>query len=85
MMIGIINTARPLIDRRKTIFVNPKRVEAKVAAATKRPGKDEFIPSSTQPDPDFLELYFSAHWRQEPYKAKIRPTGLSRPPIKGAA
>ncbi|MDA0248352.1 MAG: hypothetical protein O2844_04500 [Proteobacteria bacterium] len=60
MMIGIINTARPVIDRRKTIFGNPKRVEPKEAAATNRPGKDEFIPSSTQPDPDFLELYFSA-------------------------
>ena len=60
MMIGIINTARPVIDRRKTIFGNPKWLDPKEAAATNRPGKDEFIPSSTQPDPDFLELYFSA-------------------------
>jgi hypothetical protein len=60
MMIGIIPTARPVIDRRKTILGNPKRVEPKEAAATKRSGKDEFISSSTQPDADFLELYFSA-------------------------
>jgi hypothetical protein len=60
MMIGIIPTVRPVIDRRKTIFGNPKRVEPKEAAATNRPTKDEFISSSTQPDADFLELYFSA-------------------------
>jgi hypothetical protein len=60
MMIGIIPTARPVIDRRKTIFGNPKRVEPKEAAASNRSGKDEFISSSTQPDADFLELYFSA-------------------------
>jgi hypothetical protein len=56
MMIGIIPTARPVIDRRKTIFGNPKRVEPKEAAATNQSGKDEFISSSTQPDSDFLEL-----------------------------
>jgi hypothetical protein len=60
MMIGIIPTARPLIDRRKTILGNPKRVEPKEAISTNRSGKDEFISSSTQPDADFLELYFSA-------------------------
>lgn len=60
MMIGIISTVRPLIDRRKTVLGNPKRVEPKAAAATQKSGKDEFIPSSTQPDADFLELYFSA-------------------------
>ena len=60
MMIGIISTLRPLIDRRKTVFGNPKRVEPKEAAATHQSGKDEFISSSTQPDADFLELYFSA-------------------------
>ena len=60
MMIGIIPTVRPIIDRRKTILGNPKRVDPKEAAATHRSGKDEFIPSSTQPDADFLELYFSA-------------------------
>jgi hypothetical protein len=47
MMIGIIPTVRPVIDRRKTILGNPKRVEPKEAAATNRSGKDEFILSST--------------------------------------
>ena len=60
MMIGIIPTVRPIIDRRKTILGNPKRVEPKEAILTNRFGKDEFISSSTQPDSDFLELYLSA-------------------------
>jgi hypothetical protein len=47
MMIGIIPTVRPVIDRRKTILGNPKRVEPKEAAATNRSGKDEFILYST--------------------------------------
>jgi hypothetical protein len=59
-MIGIIPTVRPIIDRRKTILGNPKRVEPKEATLTNRFGKDEFISSSTQPDSDFLELYLSA-------------------------
>jgi hypothetical protein len=60
MMIGIIPTVRPIIDRRKTILGNHKRVEPKKATLTNRFGKDEFISSSTQPDSDFLELYLSA-------------------------
>ena len=38
MMIGIISTVRPLIDRRKTVLGNPKRVEPKDAAATHQSG-----------------------------------------------
>jgi len=70
MMIGIIPTARPVIDRRKTIFGNPKRVEPKEAVSTSRPAKDEFISSSTQPDADFLELYFSAAGAKNPTKPR---------------
>jgi hypothetical protein len=60
MMIGIIKTQRPVIDRRRTVFGNSKRVEPTEATKTTRPGKDELISSSTQPDALFLELYFSA-------------------------
>jgi len=60
MMIGLIKPLRPIVDRRRTAFGNPKRVEPTEATKTNRPRKDEFISSSTQPDADFLELYFSA-------------------------
>ena len=70
MMIGIISTTRTVIDRRKTIFGNPKRAEPKEAAATNRPGKDEFISSSTQPDTAFLEFYFSATGVKNPTKPR---------------
>jgi len=69
MMIGIIKTPRPVIDRRRTVFGNPKRVEPTETTKTNRPRKDEFISSSTQPDADFLERYFSANGP----KSRVKP------------
>ena len=70
MMIRIIKTPRPVIDQRRNVFGNPKRVEPTEATKTSRPGKDEFISSSTQPDADFLELYFSANGPKDRAKPK---------------
>jgi hypothetical protein len=69
MLIGIIKNTRPSIDRRRTVLGNPKRVEPAEATETNRLRKDEFIPSSTQPDADFLELYFSAAGA----KSRVKP------------
>lgn len=60
MMFGIVKSSRPILDRRPARLEAARRVSPAEAAPANQPRQDEFLPSSTQPDADFVELYFGA-------------------------